>query len=180
MRGVSGGQPGGVGACIAVTRLLDLNPGAVWRLFVYERAAQDPARYIGNRGTNVWSKSSERYSTRMKQGSWLWTNGAVLLTEHHTYTVPPGPALLALVLINRLHDLEVAETVAWDPVDGFAIPVGTVGLSVPRWEFVLWYADGAMRRVYIGQTLNDGTVYAMVFSNWTVHPMGVFRLTAGL
>jgi hypothetical protein len=163
-----------------MTRLLDHDPGAVWRLFVYERAPQDPMRYVGNRGVNVWSKIPERYSTRMKQGSWLWTNGIVLLTEHHTYPVPPGPSLLALVLIDRLHALDVVETVHWDATNGFALPVGSAGLSVPRWEFVLWYADEAMRRVYIGQTLGDGTVYAMVFSNWTIHPMGLFRLTAGL
>jgi hypothetical protein len=163
-----------------MTRLLDLNPGTVWRLFVYERPPQDPARYAGQRGMAVWSTHPERYTSWMKLGAWLWTNGQITLTPHHTYPVPPGPAQLALVFIERLHALEIAETVHWDATNGFVPPVGDLGMAVPRWEFVLWYADEQLRRVYIGQTLGDGCLYAMVFTTWSIHPIGLFRLTAGL
>ena len=59
VRGLSGGEPGGVGAYAAVTHLLDRDPGAVWRLFVYERVGSCGARYVGNRGVNIKTRNEE-------------------------------------------------------------------------------------------------------------------------
>ncbi len=179
------------GAARAQGKLLDHDSSGVVALFAFERPAIPPAQlglWAGRVVTATYGRTEARYGW-LHQGAWRWdASGTIAVTPFRDYAVWPSDAT-ARALIARLHELEIAETVSWDAVNGFVPPVGDVGLAVPRYEFVLWYADGALRHVYIGQTVADGSVYALLFDTFDVgdpgnanayHPRGLFRLTAGL
>jgi len=162
--------------------LLD-RTGNLRQLFVAVRplwTVEEQAIYASRTETDIYGKP-ERYEWHMHQGAWIWrAESGIEVTAFRTYYATPS--LHDVIAIRELADaLTYSSTIAWNPLAGFATPVGSLGLRVPRLELVLWYEDGAIRHLMISQTQTvAGGMYALMFdhvaSSVEPHPLGLFVL----
>ena len=164
--------------------LLD-RTGNLRQLFVAVRplwTVEEQALYATRTETDIYGKT-ERYEWHMHQGAWIWrAESGIEVTAFRTYYATPS--LQDAVAIRELAvALTYSSTIAWNPAEGFATPVGSLGLRVPRLELVLWYEDGTIRHLMISQVSTvQGGMYALMFdhvaSSTEPHPLGLYVLDA--